>query len=59
MRIVLKEIKLNEAAGFDGVYSEFFKHNGHKMQAWLATFCSLKHGVFVEVIQKDKNHCSP
>lgn len=40
IRMVLKEIKLNKAAGFDGVYSEFFKHSGHKTQAWLATFCS-------------------
>uniref|UniRef100_A0A2S2Q0Y4 RNA-directed DNA polymerase from mobile element jockey n=1 Tax=Sipha flava TaxID=143950 RepID=A0A2S2Q0Y4_9HEMI len=40
IRMVLKEIKLNKAAGFDGVYSEFFKHSGHKTQAWLAAFCS-------------------
>ncbi|VVC39079.1 Reverse transcriptase domain, partial [Cinara cedri] len=40
IRMVLKEIKLNKAAGFDGIYSEFFKHSGHKTQAWLAAFCS-------------------
>jgi len=40
VRMVLKEIKLNKVAEFDGIYSEFFKHSGHKTQAWLAAFCS-------------------
>lgn len=34
----IKKTKLNKAAGFDRVYSEFFKFAGSRTYAWLRNY---------------------
>jgi len=34
----IKNTKINKAAGFDGIYSEFFKFAGPRTHIWLTMF---------------------
>jgi hypothetical protein len=38
--IPLSKIKINKAAGFDGVYPEFIKYSGPRTREWLSRFYS-------------------
>lgn len=40
IKVALGKMKINKAAGFDGIYPEFLKYSGPSIQAWLAAFCS-------------------
>lgn len=40
VKVAIGNMTLDKAAGFDGVYAEFFKHSGPKTQTWLAMFFS-------------------